>query len=176
MSNNINIPGKILAQSITFEKSLDDKLQTLKNLYDGVKVLTPAKSRQMYDKLSNAIEDKVNEINGLKNDFTNAVISINNSINKTSEFYEILEKMQILLNKGKVGTLEGITRENIKTGKFPAENLYEEEKEILNQDYDELKEVNKVNVGGFTKKRKGTKRKAKKSKTTKTHRFHKIRK
>jgi CRISPR/Cas system CSM-associated protein Csm2 small subunit len=119
MSNNINIPGKILEQSIKFEKSLDEKLQTLRNLYDGVKVLTPAKSRQMYDKLSNAIEDKVNEINGLKNDFTNAVISINNSINKTSEFYEILEKMQILLNKGKVGTLEGITIENIKTGKFP---------------------------------------------------------
>jgi len=66
-----------------------------------------------------------------------------------------------------MGTLEGITRENIKTGKFPAENLYEEEKEILNQDYDEFKEVNKVNVGGFSKKRKG-----KKSKRTKTRRFH----
>jgi hypothetical protein len=180
MSNNINIPGQILSQSIKLEKSLDTSLQTLNNLYDSVKVLTPAKSRQMYDKLSNSIESKVNELNGLKNDLNNAIISINNSINKTSEFYEILEKMQLLLNKGKIGTLEGITRENIKTGKFPAENLYEAEKEILNQDYDEFKEVNKVNVtGGFSKKRKGTKRKGtkrkgKKSKITKTHRFHKF--
>lgn len=175
MSNNINIPGQILAQSIKFEKGLDETLQTLKKLYDDVKALTPAKSRRMYDKLSNAIEDKVNQTNGLKSDLNNAIISINNSINKTSEFYEILEKMQLLLNKGKVGTLEGITRENIETGKFPAENLYEEEKEILNQDYDEFKEVNKVNVGGgFSKKRKATKRKGKKSKTTKTHRFHKF--
>jgi hypothetical protein len=80
--------------------------------------------------------------------------------------------MQLLLNKGKIGTLEGITRENIKTGKFPAENLYEEENEILNQDYDESKEVNKVNVsGGFSKKRKGTKRKGTKSKTRRFHKF-----
>jgi len=172
MSNNINIPAQILSQSIKLEKSLDTSLQTLNNLYDSAKVLTPAKSRQMYDKLSNAMESKVNELNGLKNDLNNAIISINNSINKSSEFYEILEKMQLLLNKKKIGTLEGITRENIKTGKFPAENLYEEEKEILNQDYDESKEVNKVNVsGGFSKKRRGTKRKGKKSKT---HRFHKF--
>jgi hypothetical protein len=174
MSNNINIPGQILEKSIKLEKELDEKLQTLKKLYDDVKVLTPAKLRKMYDKLSNAIEDKVNQTNGLKNDLTNATISINNSINKTSEFYEILEKMQLLLNKGKVGTLEGITRENIETGKFPAEDLSEEEKEILNQNYDEFKEVNKVNVGGFSKKRKGTKRQGKKSKTTKTRRFHKF--
>jgi len=175
MANNINVPSQILEQSIKFEKSLDTKLQTLNKLYDDVKVLTPEKSRKMYDKLSNAIEDKVNEINRLNNDFNNAIISINNSLNKSSKFYEILEKMQLLLNKGKVGTLEGITRENIKKGKFPAENLYEEEKEILNQDYDEFKEVNKVNVvGGFSKKRKGTKRKGKKSKGTKTHRYHKL--
>ena len=80
------------------EKSLDTSLQTLNNLYDSVKVLTPAKSRKMYDKLSNAMEGKVNELNGLKNDLNNAIISINNSINKSSEFYEILEKMQLLLH------------------------------------------------------------------------------
>jgi hypothetical protein len=68
MSNNINIPEQILSQSIKLEKSLDTSLQTLNNLYDSTKVLTPAKSRQMYDKLSNAIESKVNELNGLKND------------------------------------------------------------------------------------------------------------
>ena len=68
MSNNINIPEQILSQSIKLEKSLDTSLQTLNNLYDSAKVLTPAKSRQMYDKLSNAIESKVNELNGLKND------------------------------------------------------------------------------------------------------------
>jgi len=175
MSNNINIPGQILEKSIKLEKALDEKLQTLKKIYDDVKEFTPAKSRKMYDKVSNAIEDKVNQTNGLKNDLNNVTISINNSINKTSDFYEILEKMQLLLNKGKVGTLEGITRENIETGKFPAEDLSEEEKEILKQNYDEFKEVNKVNVsGGFSKKRKGTKRQGKKSKTTKTCRFHKF--
>jgi hypothetical protein len=74
------------------------------------------------------------------------------------------------VNRGKIGTLEGITRENVQTGKFPAEDLSEEEKEILNQCYDEATEVNKVNVGGrFSKKRRGTK-----NKTMKIHRSHKF--
>jgi hypothetical protein len=128
------------------EKSLDTSLQTLNNLYDSAKVLTPAKSRQMYDKLSNAIEGKVNELNGLKNDLNNAIISINNSMDKLNECYGIIEKIQQYLNKGRVGTLEGITRVGVekgyKTGLFPVENFNELEKEVLNQKYDELKQLN----------------------------------
>jgi hypothetical protein len=184
MSHNINVPGQILEKSIKLESTLDKSLQTLKKLYDSIQELTPTKSRRMYDKLWNSMIGKENELNGLKNDLTTAVIHIYNSINKTSEFHTILNQIQQRLNIGKIGKLEGILRDivnhQIENGLLPAEYIEEKEKEILKQPYNESEKsfktlLKEISVGGgFSKKRKSTKSKDTKRKSTKTQRFHKF--
>ena len=180
MSNNPT--ESILSRSITYEKSFDETLRIITGLYNTITKFTPPQIRAKYNNLSNAVEEKVNEINKAKTDLNNAIISITNSIDKLNEFHKILEKIQQTLNIGRLGTLEGITRENIEKEKFHKEDLPEEVQEVLNQDYNEqevLKQYydkfKQLNVsGGFGKRSKSKKTKSKKSKTTKKHRFHKF--
>ena len=165
----------ILSKSITFERSLDDTLQTITGLYDKIEAIPPHKLREKdrYNKFSNMIEGKLNEFNEAITDLNSAITSINSSITKINNFHNILIKMQGILNIGNMGTLEGITREHLATGKFPIGKLSKAKQDIVNevfkQPYDEKKtlksyydSLKKLKLsGGFSK-----------SRTTKKHRFH----
>jgi len=167
MSNNDSKSELILSISNAFERSFVDKLKKLNDFYDKVKAEPPSNLRKNYNKYYDVLENKERETNKIMRELNDSIESITNTISKVNEINEILEKMKNIVNKGKVGTLEGITRENITNANIPLENLSESEQEVLNQDYDELQRMN-IN-GGFSKKNKGKKGKtpSKKRKTIK---------
>jgi DNA-binding transcriptional MerR regulator len=167
MSNDDSKSELILSISTAFEKSFVNKIQKMNEFYDRIKLEPPSKLRKNYNRYYDVLENKEVETNTIIRELNDSIASITNSISKVNEINEILEKMKNIVNKGKVGTLEGITRENITNANIPVENLSESEQEVLNQDYNEFQRMS-LN-GGISKKNKGKKGKkpSKKRKTIK---------
>lgn len=157
----------ILSESTKFENLLDSNLKKFLVFYEQIKKRPPSNLRTHYDMYWNALSEKETDANKIKTDLNDSIQSINNCIIKVNEINKVLEKMKILVNTGKVGTLEGIARQNIETNNIPTENLSQPEQEVLKQHYDELKQINLS--GGFRKKTKS--KKGKKRKTIKKRRF-----
>ena len=153
--NNVNkiltdIVNKILTDIKELDSHFIDKIQKLEPYIDTYNRETPSFLRNLYDEKTATIEVQLSILNETKNNLNEIIIIVNESIKKINYLQKLYGKIQIIFNMGKVGTLEGLLRENIQNGNIPINRKQKKKLKILNQPYDEFKEVSAT--GGFTKK------------------------
>lgn len=155
----------VLSTSKKIDKALDVSLAKLNEIHEKVKQSPPSDIRASYNKFWNSLLEKEAETNQIKSELNDSIPYINTCINKTDDILNVIEQFKIDVNNKQVGTLEGTLRQNIKKGNFPAKSLSELHKEVLKQDYNEMKQD--TVSGGYYKKTKS--KKCKKRKTIKRH-------
>lgn len=151
----------ILSEIKKFEKLLDSKLKDFIKLHKQINDRAPENLRTNYDMYLNAL--LVTDAKKIESELISSIQHINICIKKVNEIDKVLDKMKKSVNKGKVGTLEGITRQHIKAKNFHTEILSQQEQEVLQQHYDEHKQIespkskspkSKRSKGGRSKNRK----------------------
>ena len=134
----------MLAQSINYKEKLEETMQDLNLMYDDLTKQDNSLLRQYYNKAYNVISDKDDEL-------VRALDEINEIIDNLEQCKEMIPKLRerihnnkVMLNNAKVGTLEGLTRQQItQLGIRPK---IEQEAEVLDQPYVEPKPI--VKKGG----------------------------
>ena len=147
---------EILTEITELDNDYAAKIRELKHYGNKANHAQPSFLRNKYDSNFEKFEKHISNINEEKIKLDDIAITANNSIQHINYLEELYSKLYTILNRGKVGTLEGLSRENLQNGNVPIENMSKLEEEVLIQPYDELKEVSAN--GGKRKKKKTIKK------------------
>jgi len=153
---------EILSKFQTFDSSLASTRALISHQIQNTK--KPVKTRQVYDQLFTGLEDFIQDYNNVTQYLNDIIITCNSSIEKINDINELIHEFKIILNRSKVGTLEGLVRGNISDiPRQSVSDLLRDKplvKEVYKQPYDEFQAVhNNGPNGGFSKNKKKRKRK-----------------
>jgi hypothetical protein len=145
-----------IEQSISdYKKSLNYKIEALNKGSESLKDVSPTRIRETYDPRMEIYTNAE-----LENE--NSKVLLETNIKELEECKSLLEEIGKIfkerknrVNKGKIGTLEGLAREKINKKNIPIDEYGET---VMDQDYDEKSEI-KWNGGKNISKRNKTKRK-----------------
>jgi hypothetical protein len=145
-----------IAQSISdYKKSLNYKIEALNKGSESLKNVSPTRIRETYD-------PRMEIYTNAEVENENSKVLLETNIKELEECKSLLEEIGKIfkdrknrVNKGKIGTLEGLAREEINKKNIPIDEYGET---VMDQDYDELEEI-KWNGGKNIGKRNKTKRK-----------------
>ena len=145
-----------IAQSISdYKKSLNYKIEALNKGSKSLKNVSPTRIRETYD-------PRMEIYTNAEVENENSKVLLETNIKELEECKSLLEEIGKIfkerknrVNKGKIGTLEGLAREEINKKNIP---IHEYGETVMDQDYDEMEEINRVG-GKNSSKRNKTKRK-----------------
>lgn len=140
------------------KQSLEDAIKNIEDINKSYLTLKPKDVRNIYDKTWDIIIRQ-------ENDREEIVNKVNNTIQRLEEYKPLLEQIKEklletkkIVNTSKVGTLEGLMRQQIEQNKISSDEVPVQS--VLEQDYNELNALR--NTGG---KKNKTKRKGKRKQT-----------
>jgi len=166
MSSNfselINITNEYVEKIDIFYKELED-------IEKQLKTSNPNSFRKQYDTIRNIIDSKKQEINEAENILNMSIKNLNIGKEKVNEVNKLLENMELISNKFKVGTLQGLSNQVVKLNNIKANNEIEENVLENVKLYNELENIH---IGGGRHKRRTNKKKYiyKKNKKSKKYR------
>ncbi len=149
-----------------YNNSITNTLTETKELITQYACKDPEYLRNTYETNIQVIENKINDINKMKNYIDKCINDLENSKNILSELEKVVKEVGKISNKARVGTLFGLCRQKIQEYDIPVDEIGEA---VLELPYDEKKEIENfyklienievnedVNVGGKnnTKRRK----------------------
>jgi hypothetical protein len=132
-----------IEQSISnYNKVIVDALEQMKVIYSKYVCANPQDLRNYYDRTSEIIEKKTNEIKERKDYINDCIINLEKCKNSIAEMEEVIEEISKTSNSGRIGTLHGLCRELIKQNEIPMDEI---EETVFNFPYDEKNEIEKFN-------------------------------
>jgi hypothetical protein len=156
--------------NINIAEKTDNYATNLRNTYDEIQLLAnqvkkmdPANIRKNYDKYWDIIDKNETETNQELEVVDESINNLEDSKELLEKIKEIIQNVKTNMNSLRIGTLQGITRQTIKENDIVPEPNDEIALNVVNQKYNELKDINK-NKGGTKKYKKKYNRKSKRSK------------
>lgn len=142
--------ARILSDLLEFEHSFDGKIRDLESYNDIIKDAEPKTIRRSYDRLMNHVGVLELEEEEIRSNLDVCITVINKCKEKIEPLNRAVNKLKLLLNRSKVGTLQGLALQKVKHSKPVSKTKLHQT--VRSQPYDELKSLKSLN-GGFSKKR-----------------------
>jgi hypothetical protein len=142
--------ARILSDLLEFEHSFDGKIRDLELYNDKINDAEPKTIRRSYDRLMNHVGVLELEEEEIRSNLDKCITAINKCKEKIEPLNRAVNKLKLLLNRSKVGTLQGLALQKVKHSKPVSKTKLHQT--VRSLPYDELKSLKSLN-GGFSKKR-----------------------
>ena len=137
-----------------------EALKQFKNNYDNA---PPAHIREHYDNIRHTLINKQQEINEAHEEVDAVIQEFEECHVLYGEMYNVIEDIKLIVNRRRMGTLEGMSRQTITESGIVPDNFLQAE--VLDQPYNEISRGGRRGVS--TTKRKNRVNKKTKTKTKK---------
>ena len=151
-SELINITNEYVKKIDIFNSEFEEIQKKIKNI-------EPASLRKQYERFMNVIDAKKQEMNDAENVLNKSIEILNNGKEKIHKINKLLEKITILSNKLKTGTLHGLTKGVIASKKIKPKKGDEIAQNVL--DFSKIyNEIDHIHISKGGKKRRTNKKKS----------------
>jgi hypothetical protein len=136
-----------------YKTELGESIKKVEELRENkIKKMMPKNIRANYDSFyDRAITQKISEIEASIQNTETEIKGLKECIELLNKLKSEFDKTASVINKKRVGTLEGKTRDRVES--HPPKEITEIAKVIVDQPYDELEAINRLNGGKKYNKR-----------------------
>ena len=134
-------PNQIKEDILEYKKHIEGVLEKFKVMKHDVKQAKPSLIRKNLDKLWGDIIHKETETTVVIDKLNECVKELNECKSIMNEINETLQVFKPVYNSATIGTLQGLTREAIKKQTIEPDYDDEAAKFVVEQNYDELKDI-----------------------------------
>jgi len=125
------------------ENALKGKIKYNKDTLDVVKTKNPSELRRLIDRVWPNTELAQRDLSELNGQIDYSIGRLNEIKNLINEFNDIINDIQIYMNKARIGTLEGLARDTIKKSRIVPLQDDIIQTAVLEQSYDETAATNR---------------------------------
>ena len=134
-------PNQIKEDILEYKQHIEGVLEKFKVMKHDVKQANPYVIRQNLDKLWGDIIHKETETTVVIDKLNECVKELNDCKSIMGEINKVLQVFKPVYNSATIGTLQGLTREAIKQHKIEPDDDDRAAKFVVEQNYDELKDI-----------------------------------